>query len=215
MRHPAHVRDVDAAFEWLRSTYGVGRGPAGGDAVEGDAGADGAARYEWVGIGHSCGATLLLQRLAGIGLGGVPASAHVRPPVALILLEGIYDMPLLLKNHSQPGVKEMYVEILEGAFGTERDVWERASPVKGTYGRHEVRLIVLGQSEEDELVEWEQVEAMEGVLKRQGWAGDGEGEGQGERVIVVKKIKGVHDFVWEDGAQVAMLIEEVVRQLFR
>lgn len=213
MRHPAHVRDVDAAFEWLRSTYGVGRGSAGGDAVEGDAGADGAARYEWVGIGHSCGATLLLQRLAGIGLGGVPASAHVRPPVALVLLEGIYDMPLLLRNHSQPGVKEMYAEILEGAFGTERDVWERASPVKGIYGRHEVRLIVLGQSEEDELVEWEQVEAMEGVLKRQGWAGDGAGEG--ERVIVVKKMKGAHDFVWEDGAQVAMLVEEVVRQLFR
>jgi kynurenine formamidase len=177
----------------------------------------------WIGIGHSCGATLLLQLVSGIGL-SCPASPG---PEALILLEGIYSFPLLLRNHLPPACPEdisaIYKEIIAGAFGQDEKMYQAASPVTGRYGKEtwsEGKLLVICHSYEDELVERAQRDVMCVALDREGWSivmevGDEEDEvrAEGRRVLNVRDLKGGHDWIWEDGAQIATLIAEVVGRL--
>jgi surfactin synthase thioesterase subunit len=70
-----------------------------------------------------------------------------------------------------------------------------------------LREIVLAYSEEDELVEKEQVEEMERKLKEGGWGGDAKGK------VYLKELSGGHDFIWEDGRQVVGLVEETVNRI--
>ncbi|OCK85923.1 alpha/beta-hydrolase [Lepidopterella palustris CBS 459.81] len=199
--HPAHVGDIAKALEWLEREYNV----------TGNSGQTGGARgYEWVGVGHSCGATMLLQLVTSMGQANI---LSVCRPVALILLAGIYDLPVFLQNHSAPKVstetQRVYTEIIEGAFGTDKRRWLSASPVAGDYSPEtwsKGRMVVLAHSKEDELVEEEQVNRLVEVLERQGW-------GVG-RQLLERELKGGHDFVWEDGEQVAALIEQVTLMLF-
>jgi kynurenine formamidase len=190
----------------------------------------------WIGAGHSCGATLLLQLAAGIGL-DVPnanadanANANALPPAtgpeALVLTAGIYNVPLLLANHAPPAcpaeIARIYADIVTGAFGADSAAYRAVSPVAGAYGPAawpEGRLVVLAHSYEDELVERAQRDVMCVVLDRQGWAivmeeGDDEGVlGTRGRVLEVRDLKGVHDFVWRDGEQLARLLADAVLRL--
>ncbi|KAF2189438.1 alpha/beta-hydrolase [Zopfia rhizophila CBS 207.26] len=242
VKHPDHVQDVARAMNWLGKEYGVGRDST---------------KYEWVGIGHSCGATLLLQLLSSIGLdrtqslqaqklvgGDIPTSSQtpqpdthpnsksevvsleVKGPKALVLLEGVYDIPLFLQNHSIEKVGEetsqVYRDIIVGAFGQEKEsefgnesVWEDVSPSQSWYGEEvwrEGSSVLLCHSDEDELVEGGQVESMVGCLRECGWRE--ETDWNEARVVEVRKLKGKHDWIWEDGTQIKGLIEELVEQLF-
>lgn len=214
-KHPQHIHDVLEALAWLRGAYGVG------------------ASRRWVAVGHSCGATLALQlcmdrawTAAGHPLDAEAAAAAAAaaaaegeraaaPPVAVVGLEGLYDLPLLARNHEGEPV---YGEILRGAFGGDEGVWRAASPVSGRFESSwpRGRVVVLGQSVEDELVEWEQVEVMAGLLRGQGWMEreEGEGEGRPAKELVVMGLKGSHDGIWEEGAQLARAIEVAVAGLF-
>jgi kynurenine formamidase len=200
--HPQHVRDVAAGIQHLQREYGVKR---------------------WIGVGHSCGATLLLQLVSGIGLASPPSPG----PEALILLEGIYNFPLLLRNHLPPACPEnisaIYKEFIAGAFGEDEKMYQAASPIAGRYNKEiwpEGKLLVICHSYEDELVERAQRDVMCVALDREGWSivmevGDEEDEvrAEGRRVLNVRDLKGGHDWIWEDGEQIAKLIAEVVERL--
>jgi hypothetical protein len=139
---------------------------------------------------------------------------------------GIYDIPLFVENHDPqkvaPEIARVYRDIVEGAFGTDEEVWKAVSPTgldwsgsaageKGKCGLGLLREIVLAYSEEDELVEKEQVEEMERKLKEGGWGGDAKGKGKVK--VYLKELSGGHDFIWEDGRQVVGLIEETVNRI--
>jgi kynurenine formamidase len=201
-QHPQHIRDVEKGIRFLAREYGMRR---------------------WIGVGHSCGATILLQMVSGIGLYTSPSPG----PEALILLEGIYNIPLLLRNHLPPAcpphISDIYKSFIAGAFGHDISSYLPASPVAGKYSKEqwpEGRLMVLCHSHSDELVERQQRDVVCVALDREGWSivmevGDEEDEvrAEGRRVLNVRDLKGGHDWIWEDGEQIAKLIVEVVERL--
>ncbi|CAE7011517.1 hypothetical protein CFE70_002072 [Pyrenophora teres f. teres 0-1] len=210
-RHPQHIHDVIAGIHHLQREHGMRR---------------------WIGVGHSCGATLLMQLVSGIGLAKEetlePAlQSQTIGPEALILLEGIYNIPLMLRNHAPPACPEhistIYKTFVKGAFGDHEEDYIKVSPVAGKYNPHqwpEGRLLVICHSYEDELVERAQRDVMCVALDREGWSivmevGDQEDElrAEGRRVLNVRDLRGTHDWVWEDGKQIATLIAEVVGRL--
>jgi hypothetical protein len=147
-------------------------------------------------------------------------------PEGLVLLCGIYNIPLLLRNHDPPAcpenISKIYYEFIAGAFGGDKEAYRDVSPVAGKYGRETWRngkLVVLAHSYQDELIERQQRDVMCVALDREGWGivmeeGDGEAEvGEGSRVLEVRDLKGGHDWIWEDGEQVALLLADVVGRL--
>lgn len=147
-RHPDHINDVLTAILYLQENYGFGN------------------RY--VLIGHSCGATLALQvamkRFWGSQYDPTAAlELNVEPPLAIIGVSGIYDIPGLVDDNAEQPV---YHDLVVNAIGSERKVWEDTSPVHGDYedGWEEGKLAVLVHSEDDELVAMAQPEAMWKVL---------------------------------------------------
>ena len=247
-KHPDHINDVRLALNWLRTNYAVG-GPPPPDASYGTVKTDSptvgtlksAGYYDWIGIGHSCGATLLLQYVSHVGLGIEIPSLEYTPrflgPKALILLEGIYSIRGLLDNHSPPKwagppkFTQIYADFLSAAFGPLSKDWDCASPNLLDYTEEawpQGKLIVLCHSDDDELVEWEQVLYMVDKLQDCGWlvtqpdgtglrrVGDGEYDEErasaqgkatlGERNVIVRKLKGGHDEIWEDGREIARVI---------
>ncbi|KAK5277543.1 hypothetical protein LTR16_009657, partial [Cryomyces antarcticus] len=72
------------------------------------------------------------------------------------------------------------------------------------------RVVVLAHSKDDELVEWEQVEAMKKVLVAQSWAEDAE---EGGREVHVLEIVGSHDGVWNDGKEVVRAVGVAVGKI--
>jgi kynurenine formamidase len=210
--HPSHVRDVVAGLRYLQQHHGMQR---------------------WIGVGHSCGATILSQLVAGLGLeeeegGEQSVSNDSGGPEALVLLEGIYHIPLMLKNHMPPAcpahISDIYKAFVRDAFGhDDYDKYLAASPVSGKYNVQQWpqgRLLVICHSYEDELVERAQRDVMCVALDREGWSivmevGDEEDEvrAEGRRVLNVRDLKGGHDWIWEDGAQIAALVAEVVQRL--
>jgi len=193
VQHPHHIQDVHRAIEFLNKEHGVTR---------------------WVGVGHSCGATLVLQCVAGIGL-NQPCSTQ---PEALILLEGIYSIPLFLQNHQPPtcpeNISRIYNDIIRGAFG-DASTYDAVSPVSGSYKESAwpgARLVVLGHSVEDELVEVAQRDVMLAKLKYEGWTD--EDESTRTRVVEIKDLKYGHDEIWQDGVQIAEMIKDVIEKLY-
>lgn len=199
------MRDIASALAFLRKEYGVQR---------------------WVGAGHSCGATLLLQLVSGIGLSADEKASVGGGPEGLVLLCGIYNIPLLLRNHDPPAcpenISKIYHEFVAGAFGEDEGVYRAVSPVAGKFGKQQWedgKLVVLAHSYEDELIERQQRDVMCVALDREGWGivveeGDGEAEvGERSRVLEVRDLKGGHDWIWEDGEQVAKLLADVVERL--
>lgn len=136
-----------------------------------------------------------------------------RGPRALVLLEGIYDISLLLRDHDDKNGEEaaqIYQGIVTGAFDADEEVWRSASPVSGSYGRDilpEGQLVVVGHSPEDGLVEKEQDEMSVDALLREGWGAEGEG-----RALEMKGLKGNHDEMWRDG-RLAEVIGEVAERV--
>ncbi|KAF1915184.1 hypothetical protein BDU57DRAFT_595782 [Ampelomyces quisqualis] len=198
--HPTHINDIASGILHLQREHGLTR---------------------WIGVGHSCGATMLCQYVSQLC-----ASGDVRGPEALLLSAGIYNLPLFLRNHAPPACSEqraaVYADIVCGAFGRDPLVYRGVSPVAGRYGTENWphgKLVVLAHSYDDELVERAQRDVMCVALVREGWSivmEDGNEEadvGSRGRVLEVRDIKGTHDFIWEDGEQGARLIQEVADRL--
>ncbi|KXJ93058.1 Alpha/Beta hydrolase protein [Microdochium bolleyi] len=173
--HPDHVRDVAAALAYLQAQYGFG------------------SRY--VLLGHSAGATLTFQAVAGLASGAAAASfAH---PAAAIGLCGIYDLNALWDR-----MKGTYT-FIESVFGPDRKAWDLAAPARfsGDYSQawqplERKPVVILASSSEDELIDEPEVELMAAKVQSD----------QGLDYILVKDMRGKHDDVWLDGAEVARIV---------
>lgn len=199
--HPDHINDVLDGLAYLQREYGFGD------------------RY--VLAGHSAGATLALQVCMsrawtlGPGVSG-ESGKDVVPPVAVLGLEGIYDISALIEYHKTRPYYEIYDAFVHSAFGAQRqrydgvefDAWGAASPTSGRYSQTWTngRLTVLAHSHEDELVEWEQVQLIEEALRKDGW-------GTGEKLLKMCELRGKHDEVWSDGREVAKAVEVTIMKL--
>ena len=161
--------------------------------------------WRYVLVGHSAGGYLGGQVVCGIGLESDEEAGRIVGPTAWVGVEGIYDLTLLRDTYlSRP----VYQSFIEAAFGPDEQDWERASPANGDFGHwREGRLVVLGQSRGDELVDWGQVVRMERVV-RERW----EKTGRRRRVEVVE-LAGRHADVWSEGREMARVIGVAVGML--
>lgn len=196
--HPDHINDVLSALRDLQRRHGFGE------------------RYLL--LGHGVGATMALQVAMGRRWGKegpVPKGTEekqegeIKPPIAIIGIDGIYDLPLLRNRHIS---LRRYQMMIEGAFGNDEAMWAAAGPAGWTQYRsswREGRLLMLVHSREDELVDWSQVEAMERC-----WSERQEGEEKGgECPLVLREIRGRHAEIWEKGSGMAGCIAEAVGML--
>lgn len=177
-RHPEHLEDCLEGMRVLKRDFGMGR---------------------FLMLGHSCGATLafqVLERMQKVkGEGGLPRAEEC---LMVFGIEGIYNLRGLIREHG-----EGYRGFIESAFGPENNgkAWNEASPgvigIGGWKG-----LVVLGQSDEDELIGWRQVE---GMKKR---CEETKGAEGGVRVV---KLVGGHDAVLEEEGGVGRVVGVVGR----
>ena len=181
--HPTHIEDVLAAIAWLQDRYKFGG--------------------KYLLAGHSVGSTLALQSVMGVWKpGGVDGRSFVLPS-AVVGFCGVYDLPLLLKTHSDVPT---YKRFLEAAFGTDQAQWKAASPVTGkfrdTWPDGKVAIIV--HSIDDERIDFVQAETMSDSLWRE--------KKEGRRDVVVS-ITGKHDGVWEQGEEIAKALKRCLGML--
>ncbi|EMD00813.1 hypothetical protein BAUCODRAFT_29193 [Baudoinia panamericana UAMH 10762] len=192
-RHPDHINDILAALLHLQETF----------------------RFDdrYVLVGHSCGATLALQVAMKRYWGAQYESTfalelNVVPPVAILGVEGVYDLPALVSDHSD---QLIYRDFVKNAFGSDEATWAAASPARYVDFEDswpDGRLVVLAHSLEDELVEFEQPDLQRHLLERQGWSTE-----PGDRQLRVVDLHGTHDGVWQDGTELARAIETTVQSV--
>ena len=163
LRHPAHVQDAAAAYSWL-----VGR----------------AASYRYSPekifvMGHSAGAHNAAMMATGdyLSLAGVKSE---NLPKGFIGLEGIYDIPQLVKTW--PAYREWFIE---KAFGKEAD-WPDASPTLRPLTLKAPWLVV--HSAKDELVDLGQSRAFAKHLTGSGLHVDLNDHATGSHDEVVKSL---------------------------
>ena len=182
-KHPDHINDVLAAILYLQETY----------------------RFEdrYILVGHSAGATLALQVAMKRYWGSQYESTfalelNVVPPVAIVGMEGIYDIPALVEDHPA------YEDFISNAFGVSG--WDAVTHADFDDSWPDGKLVVLAQSSDDTLIEWKQVELQKKALEAQGW------KDSGERRLKTFELHGDHDEVWETG-DAARAIEYAVKAL--
>ena len=204
MMWPDHINDVREAIRWL-----LRKEEEGGGGWEGK---------EWIICGHSVGATMavmlgmepkLSSRISPLPPGqiydyGWGHEMEMRGLRGVVGIEGIYDFTACRDAH--PAMRDIYDSFITGAFGPEEDWGWRRGDVRRCRRRvgRGVKVVVLGHSREDELVEWEQVEGMLGAVR---W----EGEGEGRKVLV--ELDGGHEEVVEWGSGVGRCVERCVEVL--
>ncbi|RMY46710.1 hypothetical protein D0863_15790 [Hortaea werneckii] len=208
--HPDHLNDILDALRHLQDTFSFGT------------------RYLLV--GHSCGATLAFQaammqhqhhQQSKSSPLTSPDAVLVPPPLALLAVEGLYDLPALVAYHSDSPI---YQHLITNAFGPNPADWARASPTTLSTTSTQVpphqpqaetwpNLIVLAHSRQDELVEWQQVDLMHAALKKsRGFdeVGRREEEGGGGRLKLIE-LHGAHDEVWRGGGELARAVRETLQ----
>ncbi|KAI4245478.1 MAG: hypothetical protein L6R40_002539 [Gallowayella cf. fulva] len=146
-RWPDQVADVRAAMKWLVDN----------DARDGYEGLRAGSGI--ILVGHSVGATIAFAVALGLHEGREEKFKGPRERIKSVVgVEGVYDFTALRDAHA--GFRDVYEEFTKGVFGDERHGgWEEGNIVRmvregGEMDRVEV--VVLGQSREDELVEWGQ-----------------------------------------------------------
>lgn len=189
-RHPDHINDIFAAILHLQETF--------------------AFHNRYVLVGHSCGATLALQvamKRRWISNDGAASivKPSVAPPLAILAVEGLLDLPALVRYHSDEPV---YRSFVTNAFGSNESIWKAVSPTQSdlTAAWPDGRLVVIAHSHGDELVEWEQVDLLTKALKSQGWH-----EKSDDRRMKTIELRGKHDEVWQKGIELARAVSATVR----
>ncbi|MCJ1304457.1 hypothetical protein MMC08_007269 [Hypocenomyce scalaris] len=179
VQHPTHIQDVLAAVQHLQKEYNFQDG--------------------YILVGHSTGGSLVYQ--AAMGNWGLPHS--VIPPLAILGVSGIYDIPLFLTDHPDQE------SVIKNAFGSDTSVWESASPALnvGAKGWRDPQLTMLAQSKDDTEVDEGQGQAMLQALEDHP-ADCGEGGWQRKDHLMI--LRGQHNELWEKGTELARAIEEAV-----
>ncbi|KAJ4250526.1 Kynurenine formamidase [Fusarium torreyae] len=156
---------------------------------------------DYILVGHSAGATLAFQLLMG---DDVLASHPKGPlPTAIIGVSSIVDLVGLDDRHDG-----QYAGFIQAAFGEDKSSWEKASPARfGSSFKDnwaDGKLVILAWSSEDSLIDEPEIDNMASLLTKQGL-----------RVEVNKDLRGEHDFVWQDGSQIARLVITALHHLRR
>lgn len=193
-RHPDHIRDVQAALSFLADQIQLSN--------------------DYVLIGHSAGATLAYQVLM-YNPESVEDSASSSPdqhllrrrlqpppplPAAVVGVSGIYDLVGFAARLEKvsPGIK-----FIHGAFGEDKSRWAEASPARYRFtGSGWSGYSLLAHSPEDTLVDSIETMEMAAELSKSGL-----------KVDVDNNLSGSHDFVWQEGGQVANLVAHTIRVL--
>jgi kynurenine formamidase len=191
VRHPGHLNDVIKALYWLREHYNVGMPH----------------HWDYVVVGHSCGATLAFQAALRI-VQGPDGGGSMKAPRAIIGIEGLYDLPALVRYHAD---QPEYREFIVCAFGEDQSAWTVVSPALANERLRvlwdEVGHFLLAHSREDELVEWDQAEAMRNALLAH------RPEYRPEELSILE-LRGTHDEVWQVGTGVARGVLVAVDKIF-
>ena len=177
-KHPDHIIDVLHALVSLQQKHRFGN------------------RYLLV--GHSCGATLAYQVAMPNHWTASIMMPSPEPPLAILGVEGIYDIPALLESFAHIPI---YSTFITSAFGSDPEVWRTASPAADQRIERPDLVAMLAHSRDDELVDWKQVDLMQQRL-------------HGEKGLSVKEVlqlKGLHQEVWQQGTELARAIEEAVQ----
>ncbi|KKZ57998.1 hypothetical protein EMCG_05550 [[Emmonsia] crescens] len=196
--HPDHLNDVQNAIVYLQDKYGFGE------------------RY--ILVGHSCGATLAFQTVMGRVLndgakGNESPEAKIELPIAIVGVEGIYDLRSLRDTFKEYLI---YQEFIEAAFGSDENIWDGASPAKveGQAGIEggwvNGRLAVLAHSEADELSDMGQLRAMAKMIER--WKA-ADTQGPTRNFLLLDGLKGAHDEIWSKGDELAQVIAKTISEL--
>ncbi|KAF2862696.1 alpha/beta-hydrolase [Piedraia hortae CBS 480.64] len=188
--HPDHINDVLQALLYLQEKFSFDK------------------RY--ILVGHSCGATLAFQVAMKCCWGQSGLNERgVKPPIAILGVEGLYDLPGLVNNHSQTPA---YKDFISTAFGLDTSVWAAASPVNGRYCESwtEGRLAVIAHSHQDEMVELDQSISQLSALRRSGF-----GETNVDRKLKFIELSGQHDQVWHEGTELARAIQLTLHLLIK
>jgi kynurenine formamidase len=188
--HPQHVNDVVLALSWLKNEWKVGS----------------ASGWNYVLMGHSCGATMAFQ----IAASDLFQDHEIQLPVAVLGIEGIYDLPLLVRTHESIPT---YRQFVMGAFGEDEEAWKEASPAHfgarlQTMVKH-IDTIAIAHSKEDELVETSQAILMVDAL------GAVAGTKEDKDKISSITLDGTHDEVWEKGVGVQKAVVMTLRHIVR
>lgn len=163
--------------------------------------------------GHSCGACLAAQAVLGgpgrFGLGDVGEAPR---PVALVGLNGLYDLPTLVDGlgPSHEHMRAEYAMLLSNAFGPDDATWPAASPAR--FAADEValrvrsgaapRVVLLDQSPEDQLVPMNQRDRMASHLALV----------PGLEVVDGHRCTGVHAAPWQQGHMIWESVLDVLRR---
>ncbi|KAM0507023.1 hypothetical protein ACHAP8_000648 [Fusarium lateritium] len=152
-------------------------------------------------VGHSAGATLAMQLLMSDEI--LPSHPKGSLPAAIIGVSGIYDL-VGLNERFNGG----YAGFIGSAFGEDKSEWEKASPAKfGSCLKSKWsngKLVLLAWSPEDGLIDEPEIDNMATLLAK-----------QEVNLEVNKDLRGEHDYVWQDGSQIARLVITTLHHLRR
>jgi acetyl esterase/lipase len=189
-KHPGHIVDVLTALSYLQHKAKFSN--------------------NYILLGHSCGATLAFQVAMSHAKWGSSATAlKTEKPVAVVGLNGLYDMPTLIR---EPGEKHahlgsLYETFTRLAFGDDEKVWSEISPISVEDWASEWvegKKIFLVQSKEDSLVPYRQTADMKEALESSKASGCASSE---------LEAGGDHNDLWKEGGRLAEIIAEVVTTL--
>ncbi|OAR00085.1 hypothetical protein LLEC1_01083 [Akanthomyces lecanii] len=186
-RHPDHIADVYSALAFVQREYDI----------EGN----------YILVGHSSRAPIACQLLIGhAALHGHVTDTLLHLPAAIVGIYGIYDLGGLNDRYGDD-----YAGFLEGAFGTDRKVWQQISPscfpgdlkAAGKTARRSGRALytILAGSPDDTLLDSAEVEVMKAKLTKDAVE------------VESMNLVGDHDFVWKEASQVARLVSQCVKTL--
>lgn len=154
-------------------------------------------------MGHSAGATLALQLPMGAASLGATPPSEVQMPRALVGISGIYELHAFNGRHD-----ENYTQFIAGAFGKDHAAWNKVVPATFSGSFKDALptkpLIILAWSPDDTLVDEPEIDGMASKLKS-----------DGVECTVIKNLTHDHDFVWQDGKQIARLLSETLDLLRR
>ena len=136
-----------------------------------------------------------------------PSVSTPTPPLAVLGVSGMYDLPLFVADHPDQE------SIIKNAFGDDVRVWEAASPALnvGKEGWRNPQLAVLAHSKDDQEVDEGQPQAMLQALEVPPGVNR---EGRGQRLNRWIMLKGQHNELWRQGEELASAIEEAVEMVF-
>jgi kynurenine formamidase len=192
--HPQHVRDVIHGLALLQSL--------------------GLHDQSYILTGHSAGACLALQAALqsprNYGIEDIP---DIPCPAAALGLNGVYDLPALVHSPgaSLEHMSDEYKMIVSNAFGADEGKWPGASPAHFDAAQIAERvregraphLVVLDQSDEDQVVPMNQRERLEANLRKV----------SGLRVIRGNSCTGKHVAPWEQGFMIWDGVRDILRIL--